>query len=132
MPIAKQFTPCYLCHGEKLIRVPQADGDRYYGCPACKRRGDVIGEGFTPLAGAETPGLYRLAVAVCQDDRARILAEQYGLRFNGMQELPRGGKAFMFTCLVTGTSLCVRELGDLEDKLREVRARFEPRSGEEL
>ncbi|HQL25290.1 MAG TPA: hypothetical protein PKY95_12795, partial [candidate division Zixibacteria bacterium] len=89
--------------------------------------GEVIEKGFSFLAGAETPDLYRLAVAVCQDDRARILAERYGLEFNGMQELPRGGEAFTFTCLVTGTTFLIHELADLEPKLRRIRAQFEPR-----
>ena len=133
MPMATQFRPCYLCHGQKLLPVPRPDRTRYIACPECKRPGDVIGEGFTRI-GAESPGLYRLAVALSQDDEGRMLAEQYALRFHGMQPLNQDGtrEAFCFTCLVTGTTFCVRELEDLEVKLREVRARFEPRSGEAL
>jgi hypothetical protein len=127
MPMATQFKPCYLCGGEKLIRVRQTGGDRYIGCPACKKPGEAIGEGFSNRKPAELPGIYRLAVAVCENDHGKILAEQYGLEYKGKQSLGSRGEGYLFQDLITGTSLIVQDLTDLEEKLREVRAKFQPR-----
>lgn len=127
MSLTKTARLCYLCKGEKTIPVRTAGlVTGHIGCPACKvAPGDVIGEGFVLSDPASSPGVYRLAVAVCADDCGRMLAEQYGLSYDGIQDGVHGDKAFQFTCLFTGATFYIRELVDLEDKLTEVRNRFE-------
>jgi hypothetical protein len=129
MPISTEAKACYLCKGEKLIRVRCNDGDRYLGCPACKTdKRSLIGEGWSLTPQADSAAIVRLAADVLtqeeEDARARAMAAELGMRYEGRQEWPGKADHFFFTDLLYGGSFLVPDLCLVAQRLVAIRTRF--------
>ena len=116
-----EVSDCYLCHGEKIIPIKHDGKEKGLGCPACKRRGDVIGEGFIPTM---SPGLQRLSADMVDDWRqvvARRIAREIGAVYNGYWP----GAGYTFTDNETGGTFMVADLRETWPRCKELRQEFE-------